>query len=628
MCPSISVASGLRETFTFRLRLRLVLLVIWCCGGLFAMAGTAEAQGARLNRFRASELPHDDFHLSRPVTLGHLAFGARVTGDYANDPLVYESELGDGGTEELSVVEHQLDVTLGLSFSLWDRLVIFAGVPFTAVMSGADGDELDALGVTFEADGAGLSDVYGGVRMRLLGDEGDVYGVGLQGTVVLPTSGGSDLRGEDAVALHPELLLALRPGPFRVVANVGAVVREDTGLQSLNYEIQDELTFGLGAAWVLPLWKNVAHRHVDLHAQLYGSSAFDDFAGREATALEGTGGVKFHHESGLVAGAAAGPGFLRGFGSPDVRAVLTVGFRTGLEESKEEPPPSKPVCEFGPEDRDGFEDGDGCADPDNDGDGLLDADDQCPNEPEDKDGFEDANGCPDLDNDQDGVLDADDQCPNEPEDKDDFEDANGCPDPDNDNDGVLDGVDECPAESGVLENRGCPDADRDGDTVVDRLDNCPDEPGTVENRGCKEEQKVVITEGKLEILDKVYFRTGKSRILRRSYALLENVASVLNNHPEIKNIQVEGHTDSRGRRNRNVKLSQDRAEAVMKFLVERGNVDSARLTAVGYGPDRPVVPNASSKDEHAQNRRVEFNIPKTVSKEVVPVSEDTSGSEQ
>ena len=65
-------------------------------------------------------------------------------------------------------------------------------------------------------------------------------------------------------------------------------------------------------------------------------------------------------------------------------------------------------------------------------------------------------------------------------------------------------------QAGPAENGGCPDSDRDGDTVVDRLDNCPDEPGTVANHGCAQQQLVVIQGDRLEILDKVYFRTNSA----------------------------------------------------------------------------------------------------------------------
>ena len=84
---------------------------------------------------------------------------------------------------------------------------------------------------------------------------------------------------------------------------------------------------------------------------------------------------------------------------------------------------------------------------DADGDGILDNVDKCPHEAEDKDGFQDEDGCPDPDNDGDGILDVDDKCPNEPEDHDGFADDDGCPDPDNDGDGLYDALDQCPNEA-------------------------------------------------------------------------------------------------------------------------------------------------------------------------------------
>lgn len=172
----------------------------------------------------------------------------------------------------------------------------------------------------------------------------------------------------------------------------------------------------------------------------------------------------------------------------------------------------------------------------------------------------------------------------------------------------MDEVDRCPNVPGPVANQGCPDTDRDGDGVVDRLDNCPDEPGPAENQGCPERQLVRITETQLEILDVVYFATNRDVIQRRSYPLLDNVARVLNSHPEIARVRIEGHTDSRGRRTANIDLSRRRAASVVRFLVQRGDVDPQRLESEGYGPDRPIVENAQTAAEHAQNRRVEFNI--------------------
>ena len=242
---------------------------------------------------------------------------------------------------------------------------------------------------------------------------------------------------------------------------------------------------------------------------------------------------------------------------------------------------------------------------DTDGDGIPDKLDKCPTEPEDKDGFEDADGCPDPDNDKDGILDKADKCPNEPEDKDGFEDEDGCPDPDNDKDGVLDTDDKCPNDPGPKENAGCPDKDRDGDGVVDRLDKCPDQPGPADNDGCPKPKFIVVTKEKIELKQKVHFATNKSTIYADSFPMLTEVAEVLKSRPEIK-VRIEGHTDSRGTLKHNMKLSQDRAESVKSFLVAQG-VDPERMEARGFGPTQPIDDNRTAKGREA-NRRTEFII--------------------
>jgi hypothetical protein len=98
---------------------------------------------------------------------------------------------------------------------------------------------------------------------------------------------------------------------------------------------------------------------------------------------------------------------------------------------------------------------------DSDNDGIPDDVDQCPDIPEDRDGFQDEDGCPDFDNDNDGIYDAQDKCPNDPEDYDGFQDEDGCSDPDNDGDGIPDKMDKCPNtpedKDGYQDEDGCPD---------------------------------------------------------------------------------------------------------------------------------------------------------------------------
>ena len=273
---------------------------------------------------------------------------------------------------------------------------------------------------------------------------------------------------------------------------------------------------------------------------------------------------------------------------------------------------------------------------DADRDGIPDEADVCVEQPEDEDGFEDEDGCPDTDNDKDGILDVNEatDCLNEPEDLDDFEDEDGCPDPDNDEDGLLDEADACPIDFGPEATRGCPDAD--GDKVRDLDDECVNDAGTAAAFGCpdSDEDRVpdyrddcpdeavsaradatrsngcpsaaFITEQGITILEKVYFSSGRDRILSKSYPVLDAVADVLTRQKGVKKVSIEGHTDSQGDDERNLSLSQRRAEAVVKYLVDKGIAED-RLEAVGLGETQPVGDNETSEGRE-QNRRVEFKI--------------------
>ena len=150
--------------------------------------------------------------------------------------------------------------------------------------------------------------------------------------------------------------------------------------------------------------------------------------------------------------------------------------------------------------------------------------------------------------------------------------------------------------------------DRDGDRVPDPIDDCPDEPGPVENQGCPEEPVVVIENGQIEILDKIYFDFDSAKLQPRSRPVLDSVAKVINEHPEIAKIRVEGHTDSTGPEAYNMGLSQRRAESVVRYLITSGNVSRKRLAAKGFGETDPLIPGATTEEDLARNRRVEFHI--------------------
>jgi outer membrane protein OmpA-like peptidoglycan-associated protein len=252
-------------------------------------------------------------------------------------------------------------------------------------------------------------------------------------------------------------------------------------------------------------------------------------------------------------------------------------------------------------------------DKDTDHDGLLDPVDDCPRKPEDKDGFQDEDGCPELDNDNDGIADKIDDCPNDPEDRDGYQDEDGCPDPDNDHDNIADKIDQCPdvAEDadGFEDEDGCPDCDNDGDGVLecpDKVDMCPAEAGPGQPDGCpKKYDLVVVTDTKIELKQTVFFDTKKAKIKKRSFKLLNDVAQALTDYPTIK-VRIEGHTDSQGKDKFNLGLSQRRADSVRKYLIDKG-IDPDRMVSVGFGEDVPIADNRT-KAGRAQNRRVEFFI--------------------
>ena len=305
---------------------------------------------------------------------------------------------------------------------------------------------------------------------------------------------------------------------------------------------------------------------------------------------------------------------------------------------------------------------------DADNDGVKDDIDDCPNDA----GLKEYNGCAVPDADGDGLCDpwvadkglseafADvckgvDQCSDASEDLDGFQDDDGCPDPDNDKDGICDpwvaekgladqyasickAKDICPDKAGTTEFKGCVNPDPDGDGYCDAWvydmnvpgefsqclgkDYCPNEKGD-DNRGCIT-RRVVVTEDKIQINEAIYFNLGKATIQKQSDSLLEEIAQTFKDNPQIKRVEVQGHTDLSGNAKSNQKLSENRAKAVYDRLVKLG-VEKSRLTYKGYGMSQPLIPlPAGQKKETAEaaatNRRVVFQIlEQDVKLKVVPV---------
>ncbi len=376
------------------------------------------------------------------------------------------------------------------------------------------------------------------------------------------------------------------------------------------------LTFGLGAGFRIA-------DPVEIALDVYGTQALSAFQA-EGFNLETLLGLKIFVErnSYLVLGGGVGipniAGDTGGFQTADIRAMLgfifepSIGDRDGdgLKDDFDQ-------CPDEPEDFDNFADEDGCPDPDNDRDGILDVDDECPMVPEDRDGDADEDGCPEGnegDRDGDGILDEVDECPDDPEDRDGFQDEDGCPDPDNDQDGILDSDDLCPDDpedqDGFEDADGCPDPDNDNDRILDVDDSCPNDPETYnafqDEDGCPDRGDADIEGGTITTFRKIMFETDSARILEDSYPILDAVAAAMNGNPQIELVEIQGHADERATDEYNIRLTRDRAAAVLQALLQRG-VRRDRLRSAGYGERCPINPRHDAR-AWEENRRVEFKI--------------------
>lgn len=548
-----------------------------------------------INPFRPAELASDGFQMARPITQPGL-FGARLTMDYG-----YRTMPSQSAPAPYDIVNHQLTGTLALSFRVHDRITLGGALPISLLMRG----QTPTAGATATADGTLPGDFYVYGRFRIFGNEGDRFILGAQAKVTIPTADGADntqrFTGDQSLTFAPQLLGEINANSrlrfnFAVGARLRHVQRQDVRLY-----VGQELTYSLAATYA------VVPDRLDLTAEVYGSTDYGYYPrngnnptrpGGLNSPMEGIIGANFRPATGWHVGAAVGTQIIaHGYGTAVFRGILTASYVMG-ETPRAEPEPPPPPPE----------------NPDRDGDGVLNADDGCPDEAEDMDGWQDENGCPDVDNDGDGILDAVDASPNDPEDVDGFEDENGTPDLDNDNDGVPDTSDSCPMDpedmDGVADENGCPETDADGDSVLDADDHCPMTPGIInatnpECSGCPA-AACIDSSGTIRILQRIEFETNSEAIKAESSPVLEAVLEIMQTSATIRRVLIEGHTDDRGNDNVNMELSQRRATSVAAWLVQHG-VDATRLEFIGMGETRPLIAG-HSRAARAANRRVEFHI--------------------
>jgi outer membrane protein OmpA-like peptidoglycan-associated protein len=472
-----------------------VLAMVLSCGQAVRAQGTDTS--IDVNNYWPAPGPGNYFGVRGSTINPHLGVGFTLDFNYQNLPLVLEDvESGD----TLDAVRYQVTADFLWSFGLFNWIQIGLGLPTVLAQ--------DGLGVNPITGGPELATTA--IRDLRIEIKGRFIGRGPNGTtrngfglaavagITVPTGDRENFAGDQNVVGEPILIADYTHEYFSVALNVGARLRAASRFADL--EVGHQLTFGLGAAAYL------ANRRFQILAEFAGLAG-----------LTGTDTVEYNdtdveiHGNDLLMELRAGLGYVpdrerditirlggsagltSASGVPQFRVMASLQYQPmnadqdgdGIMDREDE-------CDDQVEDMDEFDDEDGCPDLDNDEDGIPDEDDQCPDEAEDLDEFNDDDGCPDDDNDGDGVSDDEDECPGEPEDIDEFEDDDGCPDPDNDGDGVLDANDQCSDQAedvdGFEDGDGCPDADNDGDGIADSDDGCADDAedmdGNEDDDGC------------------------------------------------------------------------------------------------------------------------------------------------
>ncbi|WP_237077658.1 OmpA family protein [Myxococcus xanthus] len=497
-----------------------------------------------LERLRFTPAATDSMLVDTGHVLPKGAYRLMLMAGYERGILLLKGSDG----QERSILDYRVSGWLAGAWSPVDNLELSARLPVIIHQGGSGADSLVGISAP---DAFGLGTPELGARYALLRRE-DGAPVFLSLGLDVGTPGGTAgafgrQQGWAGLQVAPRVAVSRELGPVVLGASAGVRIRstENEPGRDFGTELEQGVvvsTRGKGLRGEIAL-------------QAAESLVESDFA------LELLGGVRLPVGGGFEAFAIAGHGFTDIPGTPSIRAAAGIAWA-------HQPPAREDVCRSGRS-----------------------------HTPEQ---------CPALDDDGDTVPNGQDRCPLEagpPE-------NDGCPDTDSDGDGVVDREDACPNEAGSAENKGCPDTDSDGDGVVDREDACPNEAGVAAHRGCPEPKpepapQAPATEAptRLPTEHHVQFPVGQSTLSDEERRNLDAVADYLKANPDLS-LRIEGHTDNTGPDELNRTLSQERADAVRTYLIQRG-VTSSRLTAKGYGPDRPLTTN-DTPEGRGTNRRVEF----------------------
>jgi|GEM_PF-1068999 len=561
------------------------LLVV---AGVAGATSTAQAQVSReieIGTFHVTPSTESAmFTIETPQIAMKGAWALGLSVNYAVDVLT-----ANDGMNLTSLVGGRTQLELGFGYAVLDRLEVGARVPIFRQSGDAGSAGADKIYGLEGASGNALGDVAINAKLSLTQTPTLGLALAVEGTI--PTGKDGQFAGARTPTGRAGLVLGLAVGK-RVGLAVNAAFLGRGAAEFSNLKQGNAATYGAGASFraLEKLW---------VIGEVFGEVGLTDGDRASARPLEADLGLRYRIARSTSIAMGGGRGLMNGVGAPMVRGfvMLTVSpqQREDVELHPYVPPPPRDTgdddgdgvvnaddaCKLDAEDKDGFEDSDGCPEADNDGDGVLDADDKCPTEPEDKDGFEDGDGCIDADNDGDGIPDIDDKCPAEPEDKDGFEDGDGCEEPDNDKDGVPDVLDQCAMEPETINGN----ADEDG---------CPDQGDSM----------VMVMPDRIEVLEPLTFQGVTSKLNKNAGKTLSQIGATMRADRKIKRVRITVHVQPRNGGDQ--ALSDKRADEIRAWLVNWG-VEPERLDAKGIGSKRPLVPR-NTKGAAEINDRVEFII--------------------
>ncbi len=400
---------------------------------LFALPAAGQSQDAA--PFEAAVGPNALLSLHTSRALPHLGVWAGLSLHYANDPAI--AQLNDRTIARL--IQHRVGAEAALAFGLWSRLECAAALP---VYLRQTADNYTSASGT--PTGTGIGDL----RISLKGHLWESAGFGFAAVteVTVPTGDRNTLKGEGVVTFLPRLVVDFRHTiGLHVAFNVAYRFRSQRRLEDL--AIDDELHLGLGLEQQLGLAGLSAGAEFSLALGFGTLNDNDPTVSLRKSPIELNGFLRWRGWRGLMATFAAGSGITEGLGAADLRVLLSIGWlitakappaspstrSTSRQKTTSDPighkPPPLTSVRFDAVRFDAVRfDALAKADPDRDGDGIPNSRDRCPAKPEDRDAFEDEDGCPDPDNDRDGVPDVQDRCPLKPEVVNGVDDDDGCPD--------------------------------------------------------------------------------------------------------------------------------------------------------------------------------------------------------